>query len=364
LIDVRDGNNGAHVTAIANQLTFGAAAGGLIPLTITDPGRDDLNSTGLIRLVNDQGRFEEISYSGLVYNANGSVTMQLADPLPAGFTAANITRVELGRTNVFKGLPHYMNKFNELVRTFARAINEGTRMNGTRIPNAYLREERDFTHILDDMANGGINGLHEMARAHWAHFAHLGFTDSNGIGTKMIADLVADGIIAAGATPTDLQALNWYRDNGFLDVFTYDHTNPSQALYSFALNPILAARPGWLAVNTNNSTGESFNDVVLKGFAAVNNFNGLFAEGKLSDFVIAMSGELGIDLQMAQRFEGNYNDIVQTVEIQRLSISGVDVNEEMLDMMRFQHIYQAAARLVNIIDGIYDTTINRLGVGF
>jgi flagellar hook-associated protein 1 FlgK len=103
---------------------------------------------------------------------------------------------------------------------------------------------------------------------------------------------------------------------------------------------------------------------VLKGFAAVNNYRGLFAEGRLSEYIVAMSGELGIDLQMALRFEGNYSDIVQTVEIQRLSICGVDINEEMMDLMRFQHIYQAAAKLVNAIDGIYDMTINRLGVGF
>jgi flagellar hook-associated protein FlgK len=34
----------------------------------------------------------------------------------------------------------------------------------------------------------------------------------------------------------------------------------------------------------------------------------------------------------------------------------------MISMIKYQQQYQAAAKLINIIDGIYDTTINRLGV--
>jgi flagellar hook-associated protein 1 FlgK len=46
---------------------------------------------------------------------------------------------------------------------------------------------------------------------------------------------------------------------------------------------------------------------------------------------------------------------------QRLSIKGVDINEEMMDLVRFQTMFQAASRLINVIDSIYDTLINRLG---
>jgi flagellar hook-associated protein 1 FlgK len=46
---------------------------------------------------------------------------------------------------------------------------------------------------------------------------------------------------------------------------------------------------------------------------------------------------------------------------QRLSVKGVDINEEMMDLVRFQTMFQAASRLINVIDSIYDTMINRMG---
>ena len=42
---------------------------------------------------------------------------------------------------------------------------------------------------------------------------------------------------------------------------------------------------------------------------------------------------------------------------------GVSLDEEAINMVRFQHLLNASARMINVIDGIYDTLINRLGAG-
>ncbi len=49
------------------------------------------------------------------------------------------------------------------------------------------------------------------------------------------------------------------------------------------------------------------------------------------------------------------------LENQRTSISGVSLDEEMTNMMKYQHSYNAAARLLNIIDSMIDTVVNRTG---
>ena len=46
----------------------------------------------------------------------------------------------------------------------------------------------------------------------------------------------------------------------------------------------------------------------------------------------------------------------------RDSISGVNIDEELADIMKFQHGYNAAAKFVTVIDEMIDTVINRLGV--
>jgi flagellar hook-associated protein 1 FlgK len=42
--------------------------------------------------------------------------------------------------------------------------------------------------------------------------------------------------------------------------------------------------------------------------------------------------------------------------------SGVNLDEEMTNMLQFQRSYQAAARVVSTVDEILDTLINRTGV--
>jgi flagellar hook-associated protein 1 FlgK len=44
------------------------------------------------------------------------------------------------------------------------------------------------------------------------------------------------------------------------------------------------------------------------------------------------------------------------------SISGVSIDEEMAEMIKFQHGYNATARFITEADKMLDTIINRMGV--
>ena len=46
----------------------------------------------------------------------------------------------------------------------------------------------------------------------------------------------------------------------------------------------------------------------------------------------------------------------------RDSISGVNIDEELSDIIKFQHGYNAAARFIATYNDMLDTVINRLGV--
>jgi len=54
--------------------------------------------------------------------------------------------------------------------------------------------------------------------------------------------------------------------------------------------------------------------------------------------------------------------LVEHLKNRRDSISGVSLDEEMIDMIRFQHAYAAAARVLTAMDEMLDTIITRLGV--
>lgn len=54
---------------------------------------------------------------------------------------------------------------------------------------------------------------------------------------------------------------------------------------------------------------------------------------------------------------------MEQLETQRESVSGVSLDEEMVNMVKFQQAYNAAARVVSVLDDMLDTLINRTGVG-
>ena len=45
----------------------------------------------------------------------------------------------------------------------------------------------------------------------------------------------------------------------------------------------------------------------------------------------------------------------------RDQVSGVSMDEEMSNMLRFQHAYNASARVMTTMDEMLDTLINRMG---
>jgi flagellar hook-associated protein 1 FlgK len=49
------------------------------------------------------------------------------------------------------------------------------------------------------------------------------------------------------------------------------------------------------------------------------------------------------------------------LENMRQSVMGVNLDEEMANMVQFQHAYNASARLIQTMSELLDTVINRLG---
>ncbi|MGY1727600.1 flagellar hook-associated protein FlgK [Geodermatophilus sp. SYSU D01062] len=71
---------------------------------------------------------------------------------------------------------------------------------------------------------------------------------------------------------------------------------------------------------------------------------------------------LGVESSVATRNAEVQSVVSAQVDAARESTSGVNLDEEMTNMLSFQHAYNAAARMVSAIDQALDTLINRTGV--
>jgi flagellar hook-associated protein 1 len=76
----------------------------------------------------------------------------------------------------------------------------------------------------------------------------------------------------------------------------------------------------------------------------------------------SMVVSLGVESSVAARDLTVQTAISTQVDAARESVSGVNLDEEMTNMLSFQHAYSAAARMVTAIDEALDTLISRTGL--
>jgi flagellar hook-associated protein FlgK len=88
----------------------------------------------------------------------------------------------------------------------------------------------------------------------------------------------------------------------------------------------------------------------------------MFNEGTLEDFLNGTSNFLAVDNHQAMRFRQNYHEMSHATQNQRAAVSGVSYVEELMDMQRFTALFNNNARMMQAINEIYDTLINRLGI--
>ena len=82
----------------------------------------------------------------------------------------------------------------------------------------------------------------------------------------------------------------------------------------------------------------------------------------IGEFYSNMVGEIGGLGREAVQHLKNQRTMVQQIEGQRSALSGVSLDEEMGNMLKYQHAYNAASRVITVVDGMLDTIVNRLGV--
>lgn len=73
-------------------------------------------------------------------------------------------------------------------------------------------------------------------------------------------------------------------------------------------------------------------------------------------------GKLGVDAQQANGMKDNTNILRAQVANQRMSVSSVSLDEEMTNLLKFQHAYNAAARMMTSTDELLDRVINNMGL--
>lgn len=102
-----------------------------------------------------------------------------------------------------------------------------------------------------------------------------------------------------------------------------------------------------------NKGGTSFAD---DGLGIKNSTSGISLSSYFKDTI----DRLGVQAQESGRMVKNQGELLFSIEESRLSVSGVSLDEEMANLIQFQHAYNANAKIIATVDELLDVVINGL----
>jgi len=181
-------------------------------------------------------------------------------------------------------------------------------------------------------------------------------------------DSTPGSILAATGQITQIR----YSTDGGNNWSTTPITLSGDGTFAIPINGVTAKLQ--IADSINNTAGDLYNFTLSKGNIAGGD-NAILLGNKLKSDMAASLGNasldgyytslissLGVQSQDAIRLTDNQKTLVEQITSWRESISGVNMDEEMANMIKYQKGYAASARVLTTIDEMLDKLINNTGV--
>jgi len=131
------------------------------------------------------------------------------------------------------------------------------------------------------------------------------------------------------------------------------------------INPVLLRDPASVAsgFGENGRPANPGNGDAAAAIASIRNNQVTVGQYKtFDDYFAGTIGNIAFLGEESQRAYDTETQIMKYLKELRDSISGVNIDEELTNMIRFQKGYEAAARYITTINQMLDTLINRMGV--
>lgn len=121
------------------------------------------------------------------------------------------------------------------------------------------------------------------------------------------------------------------------------------------LNAALTTRK--IAASASGAAVDAGNALAIAGLRTAN----AVGPNTLQESIQALAGRLGSLSATARSTAESTKQVLDNIAGERAQVSSVSTDEELADLVRFQHAYEAAAKVIQIVDGAMDTLINVIG---
>jgi len=305
MFQVRDGNDAENLKGKVTGTDSSKIT--ISNPTITDIDKMNMPNEGTILVNSTYYNYSDFEVTTDDQGKITSYTFMLDKPLTSDERTAIMGKgLTVGKTVNYKGIPYYMGQMNEFLRSFTREFNkvEQTGVDG------YGNPMGSFFVAYDAFAQKELDGSDNIKNATFGS-----------------------------------QANTYYR----------------MTCLNARVNKASQADPNLFATTTDFTRGESANDLV-DSLANLENGVKLFRGGSGSAFLQCIYADITVDTQENQVFTNSYTSIKNAIAQQRMSVSGVDEDDEAMDLIKFQNAYQLAAKCISTLTAMYDQLILNTGV--
>jgi len=184
-------------------------------------------------------------------------------------------------------------------------------------------------------------------------------------GTLTVDSLTVRSVPPPVAVTLTFTGPGTYTRSDIAGSFTYTPGVPIE--YSAALPPVT----GWsLALKGVPQAGDTYK-VDVNPFPQIDAGNAkamlnlrdlaMFDGGPLTDGYASLIAEIGTKVQSAKSASTVSANIATNIEKDRTSVAGVNLDEEAAKLIQYQQAYQAAGKMMQVAQNLFDTLIQNLG---
>lgn len=258
----------------------------------------------------------------------------------------------------YNGIPYYIERLDQYVRTFAESMNETYSMDqeGSLIikevagVTANVNGQDYPVTLIDKNEDGQITAYYVM--------------DKDGKKVDVTAQMSADQKKSINEGYDLKYKLFAYSDGSSsaipdknADLRGGDYSKITAANFSITAEIFDDASTIRTVYDESNASDTTF----LNKLMAQKENDNMFKEGDPSDYMVSIFSELGINAQAVKMSQNTRTSVVQNLTNQKLAVSQVDTSEEFSYLIQYQQAYQNAAKLMTTLDEIYDITISKMG---
>lgn len=126
------------------------------------------------------------------------------------------------------------------------------------------------------------------------------------------------------------------------------------------LDDSIQGNDSYIAASLNGEIGDNSNALQI---ASLRNELVMENEGAtFGDYYGGVIGKIGVKTRESNNISTNQESLVFHIENSRQAIEGVSLDEEMTNMIKYEHAYEAAARVITAMDEALNTVINGMGL--